>query len=131
MRAKDAKVFEELEMLYGDKDYLASLQDWFGNAEAYWVNLEKIFNIADYTKKLNPDAIKEIDNNREQIVELFEQTKLYASGWSAKQKEKHSLSTEDYSEATNESWDQLEHWTAAQEKLRQTILDFLDFLKRF
>ena len=63
------------------------------------------------------------------IVELFQQTKNYASGWSSKQKEKHSLSTEDYTEATNESWDELDKWTVSQEKLRQSILDFMELLK--
>ena len=33
MRAIDAKILEELEMLYGDKDCFASLRDWFGTAE--------------------------------------------------------------------------------------------------
>jgi hypothetical protein len=129
MRAIDAKTLEQLEMHYGDKDCFASLEDWFGTAEAYWINLEKLFTIADNAKKHNSDAIKEINNNRQQIVKLFEKTKMYASTWSNKQKEKHNLSTQDYSEATNESWNQLENWTINQEKLRQSILDFLDLLK--
>ena len=129
MRAIDAKIIEELEMLYGDKDSLASLQDWFGTAETYWINLQRLFIIADYAEKNNSDAVKEITIHRQKIVELFQQTKNYASGWSTKQKEKHSLSTEDYSRATNENWDQLDNWTVSQEKLRQLILDFMDFLK--
>ena len=129
MRAIDAKIIEELEMLYGDKDSLASLQDWFGTAETYWINLQRLFIIADYAEKQNSDAVKEINHYRQKIVELFQQTKSYARGWSTKQKEKHSLSTEDYSEGTNESWDQLDNWTVSQEKLRQLILDFMDFLK--
>ena len=129
MRAKDAKIIEELEMLYGDRNCLASIQDWFGSAEVYWINLERLFIIADYAKKHNPNAVKEITTNSKQIVELFQQTKNYASGWSSKQKEKHSLSTEDYTEATNESWDELDKWTVSQEKLRQLILDFMELLK--
>jgi hypothetical protein len=129
MRAIDAKILEELEMLYGDKNCLASLQDWFGTAEAYWINLEQLFSIADYAEKHNPDAVEEISNYRKQIVELFHKTKNYARGWSTNQKEKHSLSTADYTEATNESWDQLDNWTFSQEKLRQLILDFMDLLK--
>jgi hypothetical protein len=129
MRAIDAKIIEELEMLYGDKDSLASLQDWFGSADVYWTNLERLFIIADYAKKHNPSSVKEITINSKQIVELFQQTKNYASGWSSKQKDKHSLSTEDYTEATNESWDQLDKWTISQEKLRQSILDFIELLK--
>jgi hypothetical protein len=129
MRAIDAKILEELEMLYGDKNCLASLQDWFGTAEVYWINIKQLFSIADYAKKHNPDAVKEIDNYSKQIVELFQQTKNYASGWSTKQNEKHSLSTEDYAEASNESWDELDKWTISQEKLRQSILDFMELLK--
>ena len=129
MRAIDAKILEELVMFYGDKDCFSSLHDWFGTAETYWINLQRLFIIADYMEKQNSDAVKEINHYRQKIVELFKQTKNYASGWSTKQKEKHSLSTEDYSEATNKSWDQLDNWTVSQEKLRQLILDFMDFLK--
>ena len=43
-------------------------------------------------------------------------------------KEKHELSTEDYTEATDESWDALDNWTVSQEKLRHTILEFMKFL---
>lgn len=129
MRAIDAKTIEELEMFYGDRDCLASLQDWFGAAEAYWINLERLFFIADYAKKHNPNAVKEITAHSIQIIELFQQTRNYASGWGSKQKEKHSLSTEDYAAATNESWDELDKWTVSQEKLRQLILDFMELLK--
>jgi len=69
MRAIDAKIIEELEMLYGDKDSLASLQDWFGTAETYWINLQRLFIIADYTEKQNSDAVKEINHYRQKIVE--------------------------------------------------------------
>jgi len=129
MRAIDEKIIEELEMRYGDKDCLASLQDWFGDAETYWTNLEQLFIIADYTKKYNSNTIKEITTSSKQILELFNQTKNYARGWSSKQKEKHNLSTADYTEATNESWDELDKWTLSQEKLRQLILDFMELLK--
>ena len=129
MRAIDEKIIEELEMRYGDKDCLASLQDWFGDAETYWTNLEQLFIIADYTKKYNSNTIKEITTSSKQILELFNQTKNYASGWSSKQKEKHNLSTVDYTEATNESWDKLDKWTVSQEKLRELILDFMELLK--
>jgi len=128
MRAIDAKILEELEMIYGDKDSFASLQDWFGAAKVYWINLERLFIVAEYAKKQNPNAVKEITTHSKQIVELFHQTKNYASGWSSKQKEKHSLSTKDYTEATNENWDELDKWTVSQEKLRQSILDFMELL---
>ena len=43
-------------------------------------------------------------------------------------KEKHELSTEDYTEATDESWGALDNWSVSQEKLRHTILEFMKFL---
>jgi hypothetical protein len=128
MRAIDAKVLEELEMLYGDKDCFASIHDWFGAAEAYWSNLERLFMVADYAKKLNPSAVEEITTYSKRIVELFHRTKNYASGWNSKQKEKRRFSTEDYTEATDESWDALDKWTVSQEKLRQEILEFMELL---
>jgi len=128
MRAIDAKILEKLEMLYGDKDSLASLQDWFGDAKTYWANLERLFMVADYAKKHTPSAAEEITSYSKRIVELFHQTKNYASGWNSKHKEKHRLSTEDYTEASDESWDKLDKWTATQEKLRQEILDFMKLL---
>ena len=128
MRAIDVKIVEELEMFYGDKDSLASLQNWFGTAEAYWINLKQLFIIADYTKKHNPKAVEEITTHHGQIFELFQKTKKYASGWSSKQKEKQPLCTEDYSEAANESWDELDKWMVSQEKLRLSILDFMELL---
>jgi hypothetical protein len=129
MRARDAKIIEELEMFYGDKNCLGSLQNWFGTAEVYWIKLEQLFNIAEYAKKQNSNAITEITSHRGQIVELFQETKNYASGWSSKQKEKQPLCTEDYTEATNESWDELDKWMLSQEKLRLSILDFMELLK--
>jgi hypothetical protein len=128
MRAIDAKILEELEMLYGDKDCFASLKDWFGAAETCWANLERLFVVADYAKKHNPSVAEEITTYSKQIVELFRQTKNYASGWNSKHKEKRRLSTEDYAGATDESWDTLDKWTVSQEKLRQEILDFIKLL---
>jgi len=128
MRAIDAKILEELGMVYGDKDYFASLRDWFGTTEAYWTNLERLFMVADYAKKHNPSAAEKIVAYSKRIVELFHQTKDYASGWNSKRKEKRRLSTEDYTEATDESWDALDKWTVSQEKLRDAILEFMEFL---
>jgi hypothetical protein len=128
MRAIDAKILEELEMLYGDKHYCASLHDWFGTAETYWTNLERLFVVADYAKKHNPSEAEEITTYTKRIVELFHQTKDYASGWNSKQKEKRRPSTKDYAEATDESWDAHDKWTVSQEKLRQEILDYMKLL---
>ena len=129
MRAIDAKILEELEMLYGDKDCFASIRDWFGTAEAYWTNLERLFVVATYAKKHNPLAVEEITTYSKRIVELFHQTKDYASGWNSKHKENRRLSTEDYTEATDESWDELDNWTVSQEKLRNEILEFMELLR--
>jgi hypothetical protein len=128
MRAIDAKILEELEMLYGDKACFARLRDWFGMAEVYWANLERLFMVSDYAKKHNPSEAKKIAVYCKRIVELFHQTKDYASGWNLKPNEKYRLSTQDYSEATDESWDALDKWTVSQEKLREEILDFVKFL---
>jgi len=128
MRAIDAKSLEELEMLYGDKDCFASICDWFGTAEAYWINLERLFMVADYAKKHNPSAVEEITTYSKRIVELFHQTKNYASGWNSEHKEKRNLSTEDYTKATDESWDELDKWTVSYERLRQEILEFIQVL---
>ncbi|MFC1487876.1 hypothetical protein ACFLRN_09360 [Thermoproteota archaeon] len=128
MRAIDAKILEELEMLYGDKDCFASIHDWFGTAEAYWNNLERFLVIADYEKKQNPSQAEKIVALTERIVKLFHQTRNYASVWDSKPKEKHELSTEDYTEATDKSWDVLNKWTVSQEKLRDAILDLMELL---
>ena len=125
MRAIDAKVLEELEMLYGDKDCFASLYDWFGAAETHWTNLERLFMVADYAKKHNPSEFEKITLYHKRIVELFHKTKNYACGWNFKHNEKSRLSTEDYTEATDESWDELDKWTVSQERLRQELLDFI------
>jgi hypothetical protein len=128
MRAVDAKILDELEMLYGDKECFHSLRDWFGTAEVHWNNLERLFMVADYAKKYNPSAAGEITAYSRRITDLFNQTKDYASGWKSKQKKEHRLSTKDYVEATNESWDALDKWTVTQEKLRCTILEFVKLL---
>ena len=128
MRAIDVKILEELEMLYGDKDCFASLRDWFGTAEVYWTNLKRLFMVADYAKKHNPSAVEEITTYSKRIVKLFHQTKNYASGWNSKHKEKHRLSTEDYTKTTDKSWDELDKWTVSQEKLRDAILELMELL---
>ena len=128
MRAIDAKILDELEMLYGDKDCFYPLRDWFGTAEVHWTNLELLFMVADYAKKHNTSVAEEIIAYSRQIVDLFHQTKNYASGWESKHKEKHRLSTKDYVEATDESWDALDKWTVTQEKLRRAILEFVKLL---
>ena len=128
MRAIDSKILEELDMLYGDKDCFASLHDWFGTAEVYWTNLERLFMVADYAKKTNPSEAEKIATINKQIVELFHKTKDYASVWDSKHKEKHELSTADYTEAKDESWNALDNWTVSQEKLRDAILELIDFL---
>jgi hypothetical protein len=112
----------------GTKTVFASLQNWFGAAETYWANLERLFMVAEYAKKHNPSAAEEIITYSKRIVKLFNQTKNYASGWNSKHKEKRRISTEDYTKATDESWDTLEKWTVTQEKLRQEILDLMTVL---
>jgi len=128
MRAIDTKILEELEMLYGDKDCFASLHDWLGTAETYSSNLKRLFMVADYSKKHYPSAVEEIIMYNERIIELFNQTKNYASGWNSSHKEKRRLSADEYTETTDESWDELDKWTASQEKLRQEILYFMELL---
>ena len=91
MRAVDAKVLEELEMLYVDKDCFASLHNWFGIAETYWTNLERLLLITDQTKKLYPFTIEEITVYNKRIIDLFHQTKNYVVGWDSKQMEKSNL----------------------------------------
>ena len=128
MRAIDAKILDELEMLYRDKDCFYPLREWFGTAEVHWTNLERLFIVANYAKKHNPSVAEKITTYGRQIVNLFHQTKDYASGWETEHKEKHRLSTEDYVKATDESWDALDKWAATQEKLRCLILEFVEFL---
>lgn len=128
MRAIDAKILDELEFLYGDKDCFYPLRAWFGNAEVYWANLERLFMVADYAKKHNPSVAEKITTYSRRIADLFNQTKDYASGWETEHKERNRLSTEDYVEASDESWDALDKWAATQERLRRLILEFIGFL---
>lgn len=128
MRATDVKALEELEMLYGDRDCFASLHDWFGDAENYWNNLKRLLIIADYTKNHNPSTAKKVAALSKMLVELFQQTKNYASGWTSEDTQNSKPSTEDYAKATDESWDNLDKWSVSQEKLRQKILDLIELL---
>ncbi len=128
MRATDAKALEELEMLYGDRDCFASLHDWFGEAENYWNTLKRLLIIADYTKKHNPSTAKKITLLSKMVVIFFQQTKNYVSGWNSEGNQISNPSTEDYTKATDESWDNLDKWTVSQEKLRQKILDLIELL---
>jgi len=104
MRAIDAKILDELEMLYGDKDCFYPLREWFGTAEVHWANLERLFMVADYAKKHNPSVAEKITAYSRRIIDLFHQTMDYASGWDSERKEKHRLSTEDYVEATDHAF---------------------------
>ncbi len=128
MRAIDAKTLDDLEMFYGDKDCFYPLRDWFGTAEGYWANIDRLFSVADYAKNHRPDTARQIAASRKQIRALFQQTKDYASVWDSKHNEKSRLATRDYVEATDESWDALENWTGCQEKLRQAIMKFVKVL---
>jgi carboxylesterase type B len=130
MRAIDAKVLEELEMLYGDKDCFHPLHNWFGTAETYWTNLERLFMVADHAKEHSLSVAEKIAVHNKRIVELFNQTKEYASEWNSKRKEKRGSSreTEDFAEATDERLEALNKWTASQEELRQTILKLVRLL---
>jgi hypothetical protein len=128
MRATDAKALEELEMLYGDRDCFVSLHDWFGDAENYWNKLKQLLMIADYTKNHNPSTAKKITALSKILVESFQQTKNYASGWTSQHNQNSNPSTEDYTQATDERWDNLDKWTISQENLRQKILDLIELL---
>ena len=128
MRAVDAKVLDELEMLYGDKDCFYPLRIWFETTEEHWANLERLFTVAEYARKHYPSVAKKITAYRRRITGLFNQTKDLAIGWGAERKEKQRLSTEDYAEASDERWDELDKWEATQEKMRSLILEFLRFL---
>jgi hypothetical protein len=128
MRAIDAKILDELEMLYGDKDCFYPLHNWFGTAEGHWATLERLFMVADYAANHNPSVTGKIAAYRKRIVDLFHHTKEHAAGWHSTQREKRTPSTEDYMKATDERWDALERWTATQEKLRHTILEFVQVL---
>ena len=128
MRATDAKALEKLEMLYGDRDCFASIHGWFGEAKKYWSELKQLLIIADYTKKHNPSTAKKITALSKILVELFQQTKNYASGWNSQDTKISKPTTEDYTKATDENWDNLDKWIVFQEKLRQKILDLIELL---
>jgi hypothetical protein len=128
MRAIDAKILEEMEMLYGNQDCFSSLHDWFGTAETYWTNLERLLLITDHVKKLYPSTINEINTYTKRIVDLFHKTKNYACEWDSKKMEKINFSTKDCSHATDKRWDELDQLTASQEKLRIVVLELVDFL---
>jgi len=128
MRAIDAKILEELEMLYGDKDCFSSIHDWLGTAETYWTKIERLLLITDHTKNHYPSTTKEISTYNKRIIDLFHQTKNYAGEWDSKQMEKTKFSTKDYSEDTAKNWDDLDQLNASQEKLRNAILDLVEFL---
>ena len=115
-------------MFYGDRECFASLDKWLGAAEEYWTNLERLFMVADYAKKHAPSVAKEVTAYSKRIVELFRQTKDYASLWNSKRKEKNRYSTEEYTEVNGENWNALDAWTKSQEELRQEILDFMELL---
>ncbi|UCE96188.1 MAG: hypothetical protein JSV51_00840 [Candidatus Bathyarchaeota archaeon] len=128
MRAIDAKILDELEMFFGDKDCFYPLREWFGTAKAHWINLERLLTVGNYIKKHNPSIAEKISAHDRRIVDLFHKARDFANVWGRKHKEKNKLSTEDYVEATNESWDALDEWVATQEKLRHSILEFMKFL---
>ena len=127
MRSIDARVLEELEMFYDDKDCFASLPNWSGIAETYLTNLNRLLQVADNAKKQYPSETNAIDGYCKRIVKLFNQTKGYARGWNSESTEKRT-STENYIEASEDSWDTLDQWTASQEKLRVEILKLVEFL---
>ncbi len=128
MRARDAKILDELEMLYGDKDCFYPLRDWFGTADTHWANIDRLFSVATYAAIHRPDTAAQIAASRTQIATLFQQTKDYASVWESKHQEKSRLATRDYVEASDESWDALDNWTASQQELRHAILAFVQLL---
>ena len=128
MRAIDAKVLEELDMFYGDRDCFASLHDWFGEAENYWNRLKQLLIIADYTTKNKLSAAKKITALSKTVVELLQQTKNYASNWNSKDRQISKLSTEDYTNATDANWDEFDKWNDSKEKLRQKILDLIELV---
>jgi hypothetical protein len=85
--------------------------------------------IADNSKKDNPSVIKEITAYNKRILDLFYQTKNCVQVWDSNKKpNSKKISTEDYAEATDKSWDELDQWTVTQEKLRNAIMDLIDFL---
>jgi len=128
MRSIDARVLEELEMLYDDKDCFSSLPSWSGTAETYLTNLNRLLRVADNAKQQYTAEANAITGYCNRIVKLFNQTKDYASGWNSESTEKSRTSTENYIEASEDSWDTLDQWTESQEKLRDEILKLVEFL---
>ncbi|MFW6117846.1 MAG: hypothetical protein ACOC6G_04595 [Thermoproteota archaeon] len=128
MRVVDERILDQLQMLYREEDCFHPLHTWFGTAETHHANLKRLFTVVDYAQKHNLSAAKNIMEYRKQIKDLFRKTKNYAREWDSKQQENHTLTTQDYIEATEEQWDALDKWTATQEKLRRTLLEFIRLL---
>ena len=128
MRAIDAKILEELDMFYGDRDCFASLNDWFGEAENYWNRLKQLLIISDYTNKHKPSEAKKITALSKIVVELFQQTRNYASDWNSKDNQISKLFTEDYTNATEANWDEFDKWNDSKEKLREKIIDLIELI---
>ncbi|MDG6223421.1 MAG: hypothetical protein QCH99_09195 [Candidatus Bathyarchaeota archaeon] len=128
MRAIDAKILEELDMLYDDKDCFASLDSWLGNAEKYMTNLNRLFLVANHAKQQYLSETNAITGYCTRIIKLFNQTKSYASGWNSKQNGQNRTFTEKYIRASEESWNTLNQWTESQIKLRDEILKLVEFL---
>lgn len=85
--------------------------------------------VAGYAKEHNPSVAEKIAAYSKRIVELFRQTEDYSSVWDSTEKEhRRAGTTEDYAVATAESLDILSKWAASQEKLRCTILEFVELL---
>jgi hypothetical protein len=128
MRAIDANVLEKLDMFYGDRDCFASLNDWFGEAENYWNRLKQLLIISDYTNKHKPSEAKKITALSKIVVELFQQTRNYASDWNSKDNQISKLFTEDYTNATEANWDEFDKWNDSKEKLREKIIDLIELI---
>ena len=128
MRATDAKILEELDMIYDDKDCFVSLDSWLRNPETYMSNINRLFLIADQTKQQHSSESNAITGYCERILKLFNQTKEYAREWNSQSTKQSQTSTEKYIKASEASWDTLDQWTASQEKLRCEIIKLVDFL---
>ncbi|MEJ2127146.1 MAG: hypothetical protein P8X84_06570 [Candidatus Bathyarchaeota archaeon] len=74
MRAIDAKILEELDMHYDDKDCFASLDSWLEHAKTYMINLNRLFVVADHTKQQHPSESNAITDYRKRIIKLFNQS---------------------------------------------------------
>jgi len=93
-------------------------------------NLGHLFTVAEYAKKHNPSVVKRIATYSARIVELFQKTRDLANMWDSQRKEKHRHAevAEDYAKVSNERLDILNRVTTSQEKLRCTILKYIEFL---